>query len=64
MNAYVIHYKGSYLGGTGVVLADTADEAKLRLEKLVNPAEWTRVEVRLIGDASQAQVVYNWNGDY
>ena len=65
MNIYTIHYKGSWLGGKAVVMANDAKQAiQLLMEDpmTVNPKEIEIVSAMEHGD--YPKVIYNDNGEY
>jgi len=64
MNIYVISYKGSWLGGTAVVLAKSARQAIELVEQDPSTIDFTEVEITHLASVDQPEVIYNNNGEY
>jgi len=64
MNIYVISYKGSWLGGTAVVLAKSARQAIELVEQDPSTIDFTEVEITGYDDIITPKVLYNNNGEY
>ena len=64
MKAYVIYYKGSWMGGRAFVLANDLEEA-IDLVKQENPQEFEEIRWEEFDPSTHSPLVlYNWDGEY
>ena len=64
MNLYIIEYKGLWMGGVAVVLANSARQAIELVREDPASVNFTEVEVVGLASINHPKVVYNNNGDY
>jgi hypothetical protein len=64
MHCFKVTYKGSWLGGRAIVIANDEQEARDLVSAHRGTVEFKQVEVEDYGEVTQGSVLYNWNGDY
>jgi hypothetical protein len=61
MDAYLVTYKGLWLGGKAIVIAENQDHALQLVKDHETTGRFTSVTVELLPSSG---VIYNDNGDY
>lgn len=66
MNAYEFNFKGSYLGGTVIVVAGNEPAARRKAEAALLPTRYAgqTLELKSTTPIDGPTVVYYWDGDY
>ena len=64
LKAFLVTYKGLWLGGKAVVLADCADTACDMVREHKSTITFEQVEATEVGQGDKACVLFNDKGDY
>jgi len=64
MKAYVIQYRGLWMGGTAVVIAKSKKKALQLVENDPSTVAFEEPEITDIIELDKPKILYNDNGDY